>query len=253
MTLPTEQDINPQGDHYDGQAAVDRFLGKTREQITKEWAEHGHYYCESLYYMGGRAFCFYFPAVVDYVTRAAIRDENEVASDLCDMVESRLKYDLLELQEAFPAIVRFADCVLTNYKNFGYDPAVDEGLWQRLMAIRQQSAELAGMSACELAEYCKVACRRVAEAQLEAACRLLPKPPDPAAEEFERLLKEYRVYMDRHELELALDRLQGLGDLVPCRGGYWRNLERAAETMELAGRMPYLRSRFEQTGRKPKH
>ncbi|MCX6924649.1 MAG: hypothetical protein NT154_15755 [Verrucomicrobia bacterium] len=121
--------------------------------------------------MGGRAFSFYFPAVVDYVTSVAIRDQNDVASDLCNVVESRLKYDLLELQEAFPAIVRFADYVLADYEDFGYDPAFDESLRQRLMAIRQQSAELAGLSACELAEYCKVARRRVAEAQLEAACR----------------------------------------------------------------------------------
>jgi hypothetical protein len=141
MNLPTEQEINPEGDCCDGQTAVDHFLGKSQEQITNAWAKHGHYYYEDLYYMGPRAFCFYFPAVVDYVTTAGTRDDNDVAGDLCPVVESRLKYHFAEIREALPAIVRFADFVLTHYDDFGYDPDFNEDLRPRLTAIRHQCAE----------------------------------------------------------------------------------------------------------------
>jgi hypothetical protein len=71
MNLPTEQEINPEGNSYDGQTAVNHFLGKTQEQITLELATRLHwYFYEDFYYMGCRAFCFYFPAVADYVTTA---------------------------------------------------------------------------------------------------------------------------------------------------------------------------------------
>jgi hypothetical protein len=39
------------------------------------------------------------------------------------------------------------------------------------------------------------------------------------------------------------------GELLPCRGGYWRNLERAAESMDLVARIPHLRCRFERTAK----
>ncbi len=90
---------------------------------------------------------------------------------------------------------------------------------------------------------------KVTEAHLEHARGLLP-PASPGVEaQYDRLLSDYRSYLDHNELELALDMLQELGVLVPCRGGYWRNLERVAESMELQDRIPYLRQRFEQCGK----
>lgn len=90
---------------------------------------------------------------------------------------------------------------------------------------------------------------KVTEAHLENAHGLLPAPPVDVTAEYERLLNDYRSYLDQNELELALDTLQELGDLVPCRGGYWRNLERAADTIQLHDRIPHLRRRFEQAGK----
>ena len=90
---------------------------------------------------------------------------------------------------------------------------------------------------------------KVTAAHPEHARGLLPSPSREVTAEFERLLSAYRSYVDHNELELALDLLQELGDLVPCRGGYWRNLERAAESMQLQNRIPYLRQRFEQAGK----
>ena len=56
MSLPTEQEINPQADSYDGQTAVAHFLGKTREQITRELATRLHwYFYEDFCYMESKA------------------------------------------------------------------------------------------------------------------------------------------------------------------------------------------------------
>jgi len=88
---------------------------------------------------------------------------------------------------------------------------------------------------------------KVTEAHLRSAQRALPEPPSEVAAEFERLLSEFSSFLDHNELELALDMLQELGELVACRGGFWRDLERAAESMSLSNRMPYFRTRFEQS------
>lgn len=90
---------------------------------------------------------------------------------------------------------------------------------------------------------------KVTEAHLEHARGLLPAATAHVAAEYGRLLTDYRSYLNHNELELALDTLREFGDLLPCRGGYWRNLERAAATMELHHRIPHLRQRFEQAGK----
>ncbi len=92
--------------------------------------------------------------------------------------------------------------------------------------------------------------RKVAAAHLEHARGLLPSPSQNLTAQYGRLLSDYRSYLERNELELALNVLQELGELVPCCGGDWRNLERAAQAMGFHDRIPYLRQRFEQTGKK---
>ena len=140
MNLPTEREINPEGNSYDGQKAVDHFLGKTQEQITRELATRLHwYFYEDFLWMGCRAFCFYFPAVADYVTTAEAKEEDQVVENFCGVIESRLKCDFVEIREAFPAIVHFAEYVLTHFGDYGYEPE-DEELRQRLRTIKQRCA-----------------------------------------------------------------------------------------------------------------
>jgi hypothetical protein len=139
--LPTEREINPNGNSYDGQHAVEHFLGKTRPQITREWAEHGHHYEEDLWAMGDEAFCFYLPAVVDYVTGNGSRDADAV-SDLCRVIESRLKYHLPGIRKALPEVLRFADYVLAHFGDYeGLSDDLCGDLRPRLMAIKLKCAE----------------------------------------------------------------------------------------------------------------
>jgi hypothetical protein len=244
MKLPTKHEINPEGDSYDGQGAVDHFLGKTREQITKEWAGFGESYREDLSAMGPQAFCFYLPAVVDYVTTDAIRDDSDTVGDLCSVIETRLEYKGPEIRQVIPEIVRLADYVLAHSQELRLAEDSWGDMRPRWEAIKRDCAELAVLSSPSLWK------RRKVPKLLESVCRLLPAPSKEASGAFQNLLTQYRECIESARLERALDILQELGDLVPCRGGYWRNLERAAEAMDLADRIPYLRRRFEQTGKR---
>lgn len=85
---------------------------------------------------------------------------------------------------------------------------------------------------------------KVTEALLERAKRALPEPTAENKEEYQNLLSKYRQFLEHNELELALDILEELGGLVHCRGGFWRDLERAAENMNLKDRVPKLRKKF---------
>jgi hypothetical protein len=141
MNLPTQKDINPIPEDLDGQCAVRNFLRKTRDQITREFAEHGMSYQEDLMFMGSRAFCFYFPAAVDYLAGSQGSTDADVANCLVSVVEHRLEYDSLEIRDAFPDIFRFADHLLAHYDAFALDPDIYGDLRPRLRAIRQTCAE----------------------------------------------------------------------------------------------------------------
>jgi hypothetical protein len=86
--------------------------------------------------------------------------------------------------------------------------------------------------------------RRETETLLERARRALPAPAERQRRQYEILLADYREFLAQKELGLALDALEVIGQLVPCRGGFWRGLERAAESLGLAGKVPVLRKRF---------
>lgn len=135
--LPTIQEINPVPEGLDGQNAVRHFLGKTREQITEEFADQGLVYQEDLMFMGCQAFCFYLPAAVDYVVSPAAMGDDIVAA-LCSVIEFRLEHDAPEIADAYSEIVRFADHVLEHYEDFDLTPSIYGDLRPRLASIQQQ-------------------------------------------------------------------------------------------------------------------
>jgi len=141
MSLPTQEEINPFPEDLDGQCAVRNFLGKTREQITREFHERGMSYQEDLMFMGSRAFCFYFPAAVDYVTASWPDTDGDVINCLVSVVEHRLEYDSPDIRDAFPEIVRFADHLLAHNADLALDPEVYGDLRPRLRVIRVSCAE----------------------------------------------------------------------------------------------------------------
>ena len=83
--------------------------------------------------------------------------------------------------------------------------------------------------------------------QWKATATLLQRARDAvqdSSEEVVKLRKEFDEWIQHNELELALDALQEISELTPCRGGFWKDLERAAEMMGLNDRAKYFHSRF---------
>jgi hypothetical protein len=83
----------------------------------------------------------------------------------------------------------------------------------------------------------------VADAVMARACRALPSPASEEREQFEGLVGRFHVCI-HNELALAFEALCAAAELVACRGGVWRDLERAAEVMGLHDRVAYSRERF---------
>jgi predicted house-cleaning noncanonical NTP pyrophosphatase (MazG superfamily) len=59
-----------------------------------------------------------------------------------------------------------------------------------------------------------------------------------------KLQKEFDEYLEHNELELAMNMLEEIAELIPCRGGFWRDLERAAQMMGLSDRAEDFHTRF---------
>jgi hypothetical protein len=92
---------------------------------------------------------------------------------------------------------------------------------------------------------------KITETLLKRARRALPDIPADHEHECAAHLAQYRKFLEHNEFELALDRLEELGHLVSARGGFWRDLERAAENMGLIDRLPALRKAFSEATMPP--
>ncbi|MGJ4927179.1 hypothetical protein ACQR1I_18200 [Bradyrhizobium sp. HKCCYLS2038] len=79
-------------------------------------------------------------------------------------------------------------------------------------------------------------------ALLDRARHALPKPLPPHELAYASLSTQLDEYLEHNELELALDTLMELGDLTTPRGAFWRDLERAAEIMNLNNRRQAFRA-----------
>lgn len=85
---------------------------------------------------------------------------------------------------------------------------------------------------------------KVSEALLKNAHGALPRPGLDAEARFKELEKEFIDYLDHNEHELAMNMLEELGELVQPRGGFWKDLIRAAENMEMSERVSFLEKKF---------
>jgi hypothetical protein len=86
--------------------------------------------------------------------------------------------------------------------------------------------------------------RKISEALLKSAHRALPQPTREQQGRFDALEKDFEEHLNHNKHELALDKLQELGELASPRGGFWKDLIRAAENMLLVNRIPHLEKKF---------
>jgi hypothetical protein len=89
---------------------------------------------------------------------------------------------------------------------------------------------------------------QVTKSHLRFATQLLPKllTENNGRDSTKEIatLEAYNEYLDHNELELALDQLEGLGELNTVPPAYWKNLANAAETMDLHDRATQLLDQF---------
>jgi len=69
--------------------------------------------------------------------------------------------------------------------------------------------------------------------------------------ELDHLDTAFCNHIGRDQPEAALSTLEKIAEKVPCRGGFWRDLERAAFAMEMKDRANYFRGRFLSTKADP--
>lgn len=91
-------------------------------------------------------------------------------------------------------------------------------------------------------------CWQVTKSHLRFAAQLLPDPltQNDGGDSTKEIgtLDAYNEYLEHNELELALDQLEGLGELNAVAPAYWKNLANAAETMDLHERATRLMNQF---------
>jgi hypothetical protein len=85
---------------------------------------------------------------------------------------------------------------------------------------------------------------KATEVVLKRARAALPTPTLAVHAQFEASIAQFREYVSHNELGLAFDELCVAAQLVNCRGSVWRDLERAAEFMNLSDRAREMRERF---------
>ena len=80
-----------------------------------------------------------------------------------------------------------------------------------------------------------------AAAKLRHARQMLPGDVSPAE------LTQFDEYLDHKELELALQELEQIGRKYKCLGGFWRNMQRVADTMNLTQDAECYRQEFDRS------
>lgn len=138
MSLPTAQEINPDGD-LDGNVAQKNFLGKTLEEAVQLFEKNALSSQEDLMWMGPTAFCYYFPAAVAYVRSSAATGDSDIVSCLTSVVEFQLDGDGAEaIASAVPDILELCDHVLESYERFEIDEAIYGDLRSKYRALAER-------------------------------------------------------------------------------------------------------------------
>jgi hypothetical protein len=115
VRLPTAEEINPDGDPYDGALAVKHFLGKSLSDAEALFCDHQYnlQYFENLWFMGPKAFCYYVPAAI-----ACLKSPSEFGHSVGyfgAIVSEHLKNEREELRTAIPALREAVQYILEHW------------------------------------------------------------------------------------------------------------------------------------------
>jgi len=143
-SLPTASDINI-FDSLDERAAVDRFLGKWRDEIEARCREgFAMRVIHDLRWMGDPTFAYYVEAVVNYLESDASADDSDAVNCFIGMIEFRLA-DNPPAGAPWPSVLRGIDHVLGCYDRHQVIEEIYGDLPSRYRAVRGQIRELTDM------------------------------------------------------------------------------------------------------------
>ena len=141
MKLPTSQEINPHPGCLDGQYAVKMFLGKDLHEAEAMFAENGISRQEDLFYMGPRAFAFYFPAALNYLKSNKSENDSDFASSMTGMLEWRLlgEYnDFDDLKPVTAEMLEFVSFIIEHYEKYDVTQEIYGDLRPRLKTLAKK-------------------------------------------------------------------------------------------------------------------
>ena len=122
MTMPTLLDISPTGGvDLDEKCAMEHFLGKTQEQASALFFENSIYFIDDLRWMGGRAFVYYLPSVIPYLTSPESRGDSDAVDSLISILRSRLEDDAECMHDARALVLRVLTLIQDNFPKFEVD------------------------------------------------------------------------------------------------------------------------------------
>jgi hypothetical protein len=84
---------------------------------------------------------------------------------------------------------------------------------------------------------------RTVEEILKRAESTIPLPKFENKKEYEHLRCQFNEYLKHNELELAMDMLEELSTIVKCDESFWKEMQRAAELMELNDRAKLFKNK----------
>jgi hypothetical protein len=135
MTLPSRHDLNP-FDDLDGQYAEEHFYGKSCGEAASLFKENSIYYADDLMWMGPVAFCYYLPALIEYLKSQEAIGDSDAVNTLYGILTHRLEYDRQEINPAIGQIAEAVQYLLMNWSKYDIDAEIYGDLkqdYQRLL------------------------------------------------------------------------------------------------------------------------
>ncbi len=136
--LPSHKDFCSHKILYpDEEVAIEHFLGKTLKEAKKLFIENDLYYADDLRWMGKKAFQYYLPAFVDFITSNDMNISSDTLNSFVSLLKSKLEYDIESIKSCRTILIETLKYCLENYLKFNVDIEVYGDLKGEVSALLQ--------------------------------------------------------------------------------------------------------------------
>ncbi len=132
--LPTEKEINP-FDDLDGRKAAANLVGKDVREAANLLKVNSMCYGEDYSWMGPTAFCYYAPALVEYLRSKESDMDMHFAYFMPSTFRHRLDHDKEAVMAAVPTMREFCACVETDFDRLNFDDDYRRRFYNRVREL----------------------------------------------------------------------------------------------------------------------